>query len=152
MYLRCAVHDTPKQWRKWLPAAEFWYNSTHHSSLKCSPFKALYGTDPNLGGLPHLSSALPPDAPTGELDWAAHTDLLRAQLTRAQTRFKKQADRHRAERAFDVGEQVLLKLQPYAQSSIVNCPCRKLSYKFYGPFMVAERIDLSDKRKYNSRK
>ena len=48
MYLRCAVHDTSQQWRKWLPAAEFWYNSTHHASLQCSPFRALYGIDPNL--------------------------------------------------------------------------------------------------------
>ncbi|XP_020147059.1 uncharacterized protein [Aegilops tauschii subsp. strangulata] len=139
MYLRCAVHDTPKQGRKWLPVAEFWYKSTLHSSLKCSPFKVLYGIDPNLGGLPHFDSAMPADAPTGELYWGAHTDRLHAQLARAQASFKKQTDLHRAVRAFDVGEQVLLKLQPYDQSSIVNRPCRNLSYKFYGPFMVAER-------------
>ncbi|XP_073354880.1 uncharacterized protein [Aegilops tauschii subsp. strangulata] len=81
-----------------------------------------------------------PSAPTEELDWAAHTERLHAQLAHAQACFKKQVDRHRAKRAFDVGEQVLLKMQPYAQSSVVNRPCRKLSCKFYGPFMVAERI------------
>ncbi|XP_073351724.1 uncharacterized protein [Aegilops tauschii subsp. strangulata] len=66
--------------------------------------------------------------------------MLRAQLTRAQACFKKQADRHRIEHDFDVSEQVLLKLQPYAQSSVANLPCRKLSYKFFGPFEVTERI------------
>lgn len=136
MYLRCAVHGTPKQWHRWLPVAEFWYNSCHHASLNCSPIKALYGREPNLGGLPAFSDALPADAIAGDLDWATHTELLRAQLARAQARFKKQADRHRAERAFDVGEQVLLKLQPYAQSSVTNRPCRKLAYKFFGPFTV----------------
>jgi hypothetical protein len=39
-----------------------------------------------------------------------------------------------------VGERVLLKLQPYAQSSVVNRPFPKLSYKFYGPFTVPERV------------
>jgi hypothetical protein len=51
MYLRTAVHDAPRQWRRWLPAAEFWYNSSHHSALNCSPFKALYGREPNLGAM-----------------------------------------------------------------------------------------------------
>ena len=55
-------------------------------------------------------------------------------------RIKNQVDRHRVERAFDVGEQVLLKLQPYAQSSVANRPCHKLAYKFFGPFTVTERI------------
>jgi hypothetical protein len=43
MYLRCAIHEIPTHWKKWLPLAEFWYNSSHHSALGCSPFKALYG-------------------------------------------------------------------------------------------------------------
>lgn len=46
MYLRCAVHDQPKKWRQWLSTAEFWYNTTHHSSLNTSPFKALYAKNP----------------------------------------------------------------------------------------------------------
>ena len=57
-----------------------------------------------------VNTNIPADAPLDEIDWAMHTELLRAQLSRAQARFKKQADRHRAERAFDVGKQVLLKM------------------------------------------
>ena len=48
MYLRCAVHNTPTLWKQWLPLAELWYNSSFHTSLGCSPFKALYGHEPNL--------------------------------------------------------------------------------------------------------
>ena len=35
---------------------------------------------------------------------------------------------------------MLLKLQPFAQSSIVNRPCAKLAYKFFGPFKVEAKI------------
>jgi hypothetical protein len=48
MFLRCVVHDNPKEWRCWLPLAKVWYNSTYHSSLGCSPFWALYGYDPDM--------------------------------------------------------------------------------------------------------
>jgi hypothetical protein len=52
MFLRCFVHDNPQHWRRWLPLAEFWYNSSYHPALGISPFKALYGCEPNLGALP----------------------------------------------------------------------------------------------------
>ena len=54
MFLRCAVHDDPKKWRKWLPLAELWYNSTYRSAIGCSPFKAVYGTEPNFAAIPIL--------------------------------------------------------------------------------------------------
>lgn len=45
MYLRCATHDHPKKWFSWLALAEFWYNTSHHTAIGCSPFRALYGYD-----------------------------------------------------------------------------------------------------------
>lgn len=137
MYLRSAVHDSPKQWRRWLPAAEFWYNSSHHASPDCSPFKALFGREPNLGAMLQWDDAA---ISSEDMDWIGHTVRLRAQLQRAQDRIKKKADRNRSERTFAVGEQVLLKLQPYAQSTVANRPCRKLAYKYFGPFPVEEKI------------
>jgi hypothetical protein len=57
MYLRCAIHSSPKQWKSWLALAELWYNSNFHTSLGCSPFKALYGYDPPVNNiLPMLST------------------------------------------------------------------------------------------------
>jgi hypothetical protein len=52
---------------------------------------------------------------------------------------KKHADKHRTKREYQVGEPVLLRLQ-HAQSSVVNRPCKKLSYKYYGPYPILERI------------
>ena len=39
-----------------------------------------------------------------------------------------------------MGEQVLLKLQPYTQSSLVNRPCPKLALNFFGPLRILERF------------
>ena len=49
-------------------------------------------------------------------------------------------DRQRKDVVFQIGDQVLLKLQPYAQSSLVNRPFSKLAMKYFGPYAVLERI------------
>jgi hypothetical protein len=50
------------------------------------------------------------------------------------------ADTKRSEREFQVGEKVLLKLQPYAQKTVVNRPYPKLAYKYFGPYTVLKKI------------
>jgi transposase InsO family protein len=45
-YLRCLVHAKPDQWARWLPQAEYWYNTAFHSALGKSPFEVLYGRTP----------------------------------------------------------------------------------------------------------
>lgn len=45
-YLRCAVGERPNSWSKWITTAEWWYNSTHHSSIEMTPFQAVYGYPP----------------------------------------------------------------------------------------------------------
>jgi hypothetical protein len=49
---------------------------------------------------------------------------------------KNQADKHRFDRQFEVGEEVLLKLQLYVQSSVVVQPSAKIALKYYGPYKV----------------
>jgi hypothetical protein len=50
-FLHCFVHACPKKWKEWLPAIEFWYNTSFHSALGRSPFEALFGRQPHLLGL-----------------------------------------------------------------------------------------------------
>ena len=47
-YLRCMAFAHPKKWHKWLSMAEWWYNTTFHTSLKMTPFQALYARPPPL--------------------------------------------------------------------------------------------------------
>jgi len=140
MYLRCAVSDNPKQWGSWLAQAEFWYNTNFHSALGCSPFKALYGYEPTLG----IPCPVPPDATPQVSEFMSsrdlHMQLLKDHLLKAQTRMKLYADKNRHDVVFQVGDSVLLKLQPYAQSSLVNRPFPKLAMKYFGPYTILERI------------
>ncbi|GKF78790.1 putative reverse transcriptase domain-containing protein, partial [Tanacetum coccineum] len=41
--LRACVIDFGGNWDVHLPLAEFSYNNSYHSSIRCAPFKALYG-------------------------------------------------------------------------------------------------------------
>jgi hypothetical protein len=42
-YLRAMVFAEQKEWMKYLPMAEYWYNTSHHSALQTTQFQALYG-------------------------------------------------------------------------------------------------------------
>jgi len=53
---------------------------------------------------------------------------------------KRQADKHRTERSFNIGDWVFLKLQPYVQSSVAARSNNKLSFKFFGPFRILKRV------------
>jgi transposase InsO family protein len=45
-FLRSMLLDHPRKWTKWLPLAQWWYNSSFHRSIRTSPFQALYGYPP----------------------------------------------------------------------------------------------------------
>jgi len=45
-YLHCFVNDKQNKWFQCVHLAEWWYNSTYHTSAKMTPFQALYGYEP----------------------------------------------------------------------------------------------------------
>lgn len=140
MFLRCSVHDSPKSWKSWISLAELWYNSAYHSSLGCSPFKALYGYEPNVGAAPAVKENTSISVAATMENREAHLQSIKQHLAQAQNRMKMLADLKRTDYQFQVGDQVLLKLQPYTQSSVVNRPYPKLAFKYFGPYTVLERI------------
>jgi hypothetical protein len=140
MYLRCVVSEAPKKWRAWLSQAEFWYNSSYHTALACSPFKALYGHEPNIGAIPEVANTTAASVDEMIAELQAQATVLKDHLARAQNKMKVTADRKRRPQEFQVAEHVLLKLQPYAHTSLVNRPYPKLAFKYFGPYQVLERI------------
>jgi hypothetical protein len=87
-------------------------------------------------GLVHLDA----QASVAELLETGRLSFLKNQLLRAQLKMKTDADKHRTDTQYQVGGKVLLKLQPYAQSSLVNIPFPKLAMKYFGPYTVLERV------------
>jgi hypothetical protein len=77
MFLRCSVHNNPRKWKSWLPLAEFWYNTSFHTSLGCTPFKALYGYDPHMATTPMLPQTKNISVQEMIVERNAHTELLK---------------------------------------------------------------------------
>ena len=139
-YLRAFAADRPQSWVEWLPLAEFWFNTNFHTSTKLTPFEALFGYPP-----PKLLDYIPGTTKFKSVDVQLRTRqqlmaLLKKNLVAAQERMKVNADKHRTEREFTVGDWVYLRLLPYKQKSVKQKHLGKLTPRYYGPFQVLHRV------------
>nr|XP_016507536.1 PREDICTED: uncharacterized protein LOC107825221 [Nicotiana tabacum] len=66
--------------------------------------------------------------------------LLKFHIAGAQQRMKDMANKHITDRYFEVGDWIYLKLQPYIKISVAIRPFNKLAAKYFGPYLIVERI------------
>uniref|UniRef100_A0A151UGY2 Chromo domain-containing protein n=1 Tax=Cajanus cajan TaxID=3821 RepID=A0A151UGY2_CAJCA len=105
-----------------------------------SPFKVVYERVP-----PQLVKYVPDPADlTSVQEKLLQRDIilskLKHNLHRAQQITKKNADQKWMDVEFNVGDKVLVKLQPYKQHSVALRKNQKLSLRYFGPFPIIERI------------
>ncbi|MCH84618.1 hypothetical protein A2U01_0005450, partial [Trifolium medium] len=103
-YLRCFVHNKPKQWGLYLHWAEWHYNSATHTTTGLSPFQVVYGRPP-----PALTNYVPGSTQLQAveatlLDRDTMLQELKNKLLKAQVVMKEIADQSRIPHKFVVGE------------------------------------------------
>jgi len=102
VYLRCLACDRPKSWLRWLPWAEYCYNTSFQTALKTTPFQVVYGrlppsllsNEPGLAKLPAVDRQL--------MDRDEFLVDIRDRLLHAQDLMRAQHDRHHREVEFQV--------------------------------------------------
>lgn len=132
--------ERPKRWSYWLPWAEWWYNTSLHSSTKVTPFEALYGIPPP-SLLQYVTGTTNNEAVDAELRSREEIlSILKKNLIAAQNQMKRQYDKKHVHRQFQVGDMVYLKMLKYKQHSIGLVANPKLAARSCGPFKVLECI------------
>jgi hypothetical protein len=140
MYLRCLADDRPKSWLRWLPWAEYCYNTSHQTTLKTTPFQVVYGRAP------------PPMIPFQEGETKVPVvdrqlqdrDLFLSEiqecLLQAQARMKTAHDAAHRDMEFDASAWVWLRLNQRTTLSVRDGAHSKLAPQFFGPYQVLERV------------
>jgi hypothetical protein len=132
--------EKQNQWAQWLPLAEWWYNTSYHTTTRMPPFEVIYGQKP-----PSFLSYLPGASKVQVVDLTLTTReailrTLKENLVMAQNCMKQQEDQGHSECQFVEGDQVFLRLQPYRQTSLKAEHFQKLAPKYYGPYTMLKRV------------
>jgi hypothetical protein len=99
-YLRCFSSEKKNQWAQWLPLAEWWYNTSYHTTTRMTPFEVVYGQKPPLvlSYLLGASKVQVVDQTLTVREAILHT--LKKNFFMAQNHMKQQADQGHSERQF----------------------------------------------------
>jgi hypothetical protein len=135
-YLRHFVSPRQDDWDEHLDLAEFAINDSANPSTGYSPFFLAYGRQPSSPLDVALAGVIVPAAQDTAADMQATLAHARTKLEEARARMARQANTHRREVNFSVGDKVRLST---ANLSLPSTMSRKLTARFLGPFEV-ERV------------
>jgi hypothetical protein len=137
MLRACALQDQ-LGWDKRLPYEEFSYNNSYQTSLKMSPFEALYGRNcrtPLHWDQPGERQVFGPDI---LLEAEENIRMVRENLKAAQSRQRSYANTRRREFSFEVGDYVDLKVSPIRGTKRFGVKS-KLVPRYIGPYQIQAR-------------
>lgn len=141
-YLRAFVAEHPKKWGDYIVWAEYHYNTSFHSAIGMTSFQAFYERPP-----PKILAYVGGTSPIQVMDDSLSNrneilHKLRHNLLQAQNRMKQIANKHRRDVQFKVGDLVMVRLQPYRQSTVAKRLNSKLCCRYFGPFPIIAHAGL----------
>ena len=153
VWLKAFCADFPEDWDLLLPLAELALNCMPQAASGVAPYELLYGRNPATSVDRALSGDFDErkesdrdvaDVPAARERWQRMADAwakVRGKLLDAQKRMATQADRHRREESFAVGDAVLLSTAHLK----INDPKHnvKLAHLFCGPFPVKRVVSAN---------
>jgi hypothetical protein len=143
--LRCYCGSFPEAWDAHLSLAEFSLNSAVSDTTGFSPFKLMYGYEPLtpiaaiVNALSRASGSARRVQATAEMLDSLTFDLLQARqaMAKAQEQQATQANKHRRDATFAVGDLVHLSTANLKSAGT----SRKFKPRWCGPFVVAQVIN-----------
>lgn len=138
-YLRLYVQQNPSAWLDFLPCAEWVYNNTVHSSIKCTPASLVYTETPLTDPVLDLTIQ-EQQLSTEEKGFAEHLASAKECMRKAQERQARNYDKKRAAVTFEPGDLVLVDrhaLRGHLESDV----SKKFATRWLGPFAVSSRVN-----------
>jgi transposase InsO family protein len=146
--LRPLIDYYQDDWSDYLPIIDFAAATLLQESIGMSPFVAERGYEPRMS-FDWTPATEPPTSVEAEKarqqahEWVSRIqgvwELAREHMQRAQDRQKAQADRHRRDEVFEVGDTVMVTTKDWN----LHRPNRKLADQAAGPFRIIEKVGNS---------
>jgi len=131
--LRIYIQIDQSRWEELLPALELAYNTAPQASTGLSPFQIMIGENPPTGK--DVEMLEPQVTPALTKTFRMMVARALAHIAMAQQRQKRNADKHRREVTYNVGDKVLLNTKFLHLDG-----SRKLKQRYLGPFTIARKI------------
>ncbi|GJZ31403.1 putative reverse transcriptase domain-containing protein [Tanacetum coccineum] len=139
--IRACILEFEGSWDVHLPLVEFSYNNSYHSSVRCTPFEALYGRkcrSPIMWAEVGEGQLIGPELVQ---ETTEKISQIKDRLKAARDRQKSYANKRMKPLEFSLGDHVLLKVSPW-KGVVRFRKKRKLEPRFVRPFKITESVSL----------